>query len=550
MRKRIALFLLSGSALIATASFAGATVSTSTSHAITRAASTTSAAGACDAAAYPSLQWTQCEAENLAVSLENPTDHASLTAGIVAATLAYQQARTALLFTDPERQPNPNTCTTAVLCPIDPRVLGWANGSGIVAPVLYTSRSGATMAGNVWATRSGPAKRPGIVIINGSIVGFEPIYRYAAQALAKAGFVVLTFDAQGEGMSDQFGQSPDQNEDAFAGTPGLGFLGPTPAAGPGLGGNGLAFYDGGEDALNFFLSTPSSPYVPVPSRSTGTSHEAKQARRVLEGFNNAYNPLWSLLDRSRIGLAGHSYGAVAVAYLAQQDPRVTTAVAWDDLCIPVSPSPDEVTDFATAPVNTLGGILPVPFLYGFGIPCFGAPAGPAPAITKPELSLTSDYLLEPNAYVAPPPPNDKGPASLSYSQLGLDAGSIVIRGGTHFEFNDAPIVLPATLRGIDMVTWYTTAWFSKYLLHVPRGDAMLLTSRWRDDAAAGAADPAGDANVYSWHYNSRMDIRLSNGKRFDCEALRAGCAGQTNASNDGGPANYSFVAVDTAPDGP
>jgi hypothetical protein len=325
-------------------------------------------------------------------------------------------------------------------------------------------------------------------------------------------------------------------------------LGPTPVAGPGLGGNGLAFYDGGEDALNFFLSTPSHAYVPVPSRTTGTSHDAKQVRRVDEGFDTAYNPFWNMLDPKLIGLAGHSYGAQAASWLAQEDPRVTTAVAWDDLCIPVSPSPDEVTDFATAPVNTLDGILTVPLLYGFGTDCFGAPAAPAPAVTKPELSLTSDYLLEPNPYVSPPNPNDKGPASLIYTQKGLDTGSIVIRGGTHFEYNDVPALLPATLRGIDLVTWYTTAWFSKYLLHDPRADALLLTSRWSDDAAGGAADPGGDANLYSWHYRSRLDLHLAGGRRFDCEDLRAGCAGQTSASTDGGPANYSFVTVDTSPD--
>jgi dienelactone hydrolase len=500
--------------------------------------------GTCDVATFPSAAWTQCELDNFAATSENITAHADILTGVVTATASYQAARLATVLADPERQPNPNSTTVA--SPIDPRLQGWAERGGLVQTVVYTSRSGATLSGHIWATRSGAAKRPGIVIINGSVIGFENTYWFLAQALAKSGFVVMTFDTQGEGMSDQFGEAPDQLEDAFAGTPGVGLLGPQ----AGLGGNGLPFYDGGEDALDFFLSTPGNPYVPVPSRTSGTSHAAKQARRVASGLNNAYNPLWNLLDPTRIGFTGHSYGAEATSWLTQNDPRVTTGVALDDLCIPVSPSPDEATSISTASVNTIGGALPAPAAYGLPPECFGAPAGPAPKITKPELSLTSDYLLVPILYAAPPKPDDKSLGALEYEKSGVDTGSIVIRGGTHYEFNDTPAVLPASLRGIDLVTWYTTAWFIKYLLHDPKADAMLLTSRWRDDAAAGAVDPAGDANLYSWHYRSWMNIGLDGGGRFNCRDLRRGCVGQVDPSKDGGLADYSFLAVDTAPDGP
>lgn len=502
----------------------------------------------CDSATYPSLAWTQCEAENIAATTENITGHVSLLPGLAAATLQYQKTHLTTILTDPGRRPDPNPCTTIVLCPIDPRVQNWKAAGGLVEPVLFTSRSGGTLSGHVWATKSGPARRPGVVIINGSIIGYEQIYWYAAQALAKAGFVVMTFDSQGEGMSDQFGETPDQNEDAFAGTPALGLLGSKNSTGQGLGGNGLPFYDGGEDALNFFLSTPGDPYVPVPSRSTGTSHDAKQQRRVAAGLNNAYNPLWQLLDPTRIGLAGHSYGAVAASYLAQSDARVSAAVAWDNICVPVSPSPDEASALLDAPINNIAGI-PAPALRGLSVSCFGAPAGPAPAITTPVLGITADYLL-PAPYVRPPGPEGKAQASLAYTKAGVDTGTLVIRGGTHLDFTDAPGVLPATLRGIDMVTWYTVAWFRKYLQHDPAADAMLLTARWRNDAQTAAVDPAGDPNLFSWHYRSRLDIGLANGARFDCENLRKGCGGQVKAADDGGPAHYSFVSVDTAPETP
>jgi len=499
----------------------------------------------CELATYPSLEWTQCEAENLLVSQGAEATYAPFFPQVVTTTLAYQAARLQAVLADPERQPNPNTCTTVVLCPIDPRLQNWPDADGIVEPVLYTSRAGATISGHVWATRSGPAKRPGVVFISGSIFGYEQLYWYVAQALAKAGFVVMTFDVQGEGMSDQFGEAPDEREQAFAGTPGTGLLGPTPTVDM-LGGNGLAFYDGGADALEFFLSTPAQPYVPVPSRSSGTSHDAKQQRRVAAGLNSAFNPFWQMLDTSALGLVGHSYGAIASSWLGQQDPRVDAVVAMDNLCVPVFPSPDEITAFTTAPVNQpAGGLL----LYGFSPDCFGAPPGvPAPALTKPALGLTVDYLLTPFPYAAPPRPLDKVEASLAYSAAGVDNAHITVRGGTHIDHMDLGVgFIPFSLRGRDVIAWYTTAWFAKYLQRNPDADRMLLSARWRDDAAAGAVDPAGDANLYSWHYGSRLDVTLESGDRYNCENLRNGCAGQYRATEDCGPPDYSFVVIDNAP---
>src|SRR3954469_22091357 len=127
-------------------------------------------------------------------------------------------------------------------CAGDARLYAWP---GLVAPVLFTARNGATLSGHVWATRAGPASRPGVVITNGSVQADEQMYWYAAQALAKAGYVVLTFDPQGQGQSDTFGEGGDRGEGAPAQT------------------DGRPFFDGTEDALNFFFSTPSHPYVPV-----------------------------------------------------------------------------------------------------------------------------------------------------------------------------------------------------------------------------------------------------------------------------------------------
>src|SRR4051812_45061839 len=180
---------------------------------------------------------------------------------------------------DPEREFVSDLCWAGMDgCAGDARLYAW---KGLVAPVLFTARDGATLSGHVWATRSGPASRPGVVITNGSVQADEQMYWYAAQALAASGYVVLTFDPQGQGQSDTFGEGADRMEGVPAQS------------------DGRPFFDGTVDALDFLFSTPSEPYVPRPSCSSGTSHAAKQARRAAAGLDAAYNPLWSLFDRSR-----------------------------------------------------------------------------------------------------------------------------------------------------------------------------------------------------------------------------------------------------------
>jgi len=105
---------------------------------------------------------------------------------------------------DPERNFIAHVCASGEDgCAGDARLYDWGpKGYGIVKPVLFTARSGATISGHVWATGSGPAKRPGIVITNGSIQADEQMYWFVAQTLTKAGYVVLTSDPQGQGQSD------------------------------------------------------------------------------------------------------------------------------------------------------------------------------------------------------------------------------------------------------------------------------------------------------------------------------------------------------------
>jgi dienelactone hydrolase len=461
-------------------------------------------------------------------------------AQLAAAAARRVAERAAIHARDPERAPDPSLCP-AGNCVGDPRLDGWAAGRGTVRPVLFTARDGATLSGHVWATRGGPRRRPGVVIINGSIVNYEAWHWFAAQALAKDGYVVFTFDAQGEGDSDQFGESPDQGESKIAGAPPLGDGGP--------------FYDGGEDALDFFLSTPKRPYIPRPSRTSATSHADKQRRRTAAGLNAAYNPYWRLLDRSRIGLAGHSFGAYASSYLAQADPRVDAEVAWDPLCVPRNSTRSEAEALGNSgpdgPAKLLGAPLPTAVAALPGDECLGAPEGYAPdvPIRTPALGISNDYLF-PVFWTDPPSHDFKARVSEAYSRVGVDSGQIVIRGGTHFEYAWGGYSTEgATLRGIDLVTWYTAAWFDGHLKREdPTAELRLMSNRWRDDARGQAVDPAKDANLLSEFYRSRMDIHTTEGARSVCEDLRAGCSNVVPAAQDCGIKDFGYLGVDRAPD--
>ena len=416
---------------------------------------------------------------------------------------------------DPGREFSDHVCSTGEDgCAGDARLYAWqTNGYGIVQPVYFTARDGATLSGHVWATRSGPARRAGVVITDGSVQADEQLYWYAAQALAKAGYVVLTFDPQGQGQSDTPGEAPDQQEGVPAQS------------------DGRPFFDGTEDAINFFLSTPAQPYQPVPSCSSGTSHALKQNTRVQQGLDSAYNPFWAILNPNRLGLAGHSYGAAGVSYIGQWDPRVSAIVAWDNLA---APNPNATTGASG------GGPAEKP--------CPGDPADRSvPPISKPALGLSADYFLPPTPNAAQPDPAAKTTESVAYTRAGVDSGEIIIRGGSHLDFSFIPnVAFGASLRGADLITWYTTAWFDKYIRGDRSADARLLTTRWQNDSAEAAVDPNHDGNMFSFYYQSRLDIHRSRGGVFDCEDMRTGCAGMT--ARDGVAPGYWYLGVDTSPD--
>ena len=118
--------------------------------------------------------------------------------------------------------------------------------SGRAKPVRFRRSTGALIRGHVWRPALElPGPFPAISITPGSVQAPEPAYWWAAELLAEAGYVVLTFDAQGQGRSETFGHEDDGSESiTFDGFP---FQ------------QELNFHEATVEAVEFLLSTPAAP---------------------------------------------------------------------------------------------------------------------------------------------------------------------------------------------------------------------------------------------------------------------------------------------------
>ena len=155
------------------------------------------------------------------------------------------------------------------------------NGAGDRLPGLLFRPCDASCQDRPAGLRAYKPRYPGVVIVHGGAAQQE-MYLWAAEGLAEAGYMVLTFQIP---TADNTG--------------------------------GGTHYDNSRAALDYFLSTPGAP-------ATGGD----------------VNPAWADLDRRHVGLAGHSAGGVAVSQLGQEDPRVSAIASWDRA--QSSPMPDDL----------------------------------------------------------------------------------------------------------------------------------------------------------------------------------------------------------------
>ena len=374
-----------------------------------------------------------------------------------------------------------------------------AAGRGRVQAISFPASDGATLNGYVFEPpANAPGPYPAVVITTGSIQGYQQLYFWAAEGLAEAGYMVLTYDVQGQGSSDTFPAMT--NCTSLNSCTGVPFQ------------QSYNFYQGAEDSLNYLFSTPIRPYV-SPSASGST-----------------YNPAWRDLNTSEVGIAGHSLGAAAVSQVGQCDLRVKAIVAWDNL----------------AP--TSGACNQTGLVTGF-------PAGTAtnPTNAVPALGINSEYFFNPTPMNAPPDPQSKAQAYRQLTNAGADVMQVALRSSMHLEYSYVPYILPASRLGERVAFYYTLAWFDRYVRGSTAAYDQLIAQTFDDssdvhsigagtyDPAAAAANPTDTAsgNVpykikalpvkdrLSFYYDSEYSLTAPGGtSKTTCLDMRASCPAQ------------------------
>lgn len=294
-----------------------------------------------------------------------------------------------------------------------------ANGRGQMTRITFLSRGGAHLRARIYSPNPMPDEGllPAIVFMPG-LQSYNEVNSWFGQGMAEEGYIVLVVDPQGQGDSENFNHDPD-------GTPTDTTTSNIPSS------------------LDFLLSTPNAqhPHAGSPNAEGALT----------------FNPLWARVDPERIGIAGHSMGAIESRNLAHTDPRVKVAVNYDDL----------------------GG-------------------APSVNVTTPVLYFYTDYAFPTFSIPkrSPPDPNEHMEAFTRLSEAGLDVMAITTRASTHYEwgYQPFPASFPASRYGERISFYYSLAWFDRFLQDDDTALAR-LTARLFDGSAdrssigAGTYDP-------------------------------------------------------------
>jgi len=479
----------------------------------------------CDLAAYPSQEWTACETANFArigaAPLEalNPAFLARQTAQIA----VNGQSLLARAADDPSwldpRSGNslllPYCAPGAGPCSGDPFRYPEVEGpdgkvfyeqEAQVTPVVFYDRDCARISGQVWRPRGAEGRKlPGIVIENGSVGAGEQPYWWAAQALVRAGYMVLTHDPRGQGRSD--------------------FIAPGLMLGTNL--DPRTFWLGLVDAIDFMHSTPARPY-PWNADCAGTYPTAV----------TAFNPEHAVLDPERLGIAGHSFGAAGVSFvqsygapgaepwpgrLDAQNP-VDVIVAWDGLGNPASPVSPTASSFFPDEFGVLAGTVYVL-------------TGEYPAIVPqvPALDFRTDYGLFSAPFPSPPDPELRKTSYHYWQAAGQPVAVINVAGTTHADFSNLPPLHSSSWCaevidnecvgswGLGVFEHYTLAWFDRWLKQPGEAGYADADARLLDDGGEQGADKL------SFRIRSARDFPDRAGRRHRCEDIRAGCPAASQA---------------------
>jgi dienelactone hydrolase len=358
---------------------------------------------------------------------------------------------------------------------------GWDGTRGRMREVAYENRHGALLRGHVYAPLPGArdpytgrrleAPYPGVVVTTGSVQGSEGMYEWLAQDLAERGYVVLTYDVQGQGTSETF-----PHDGTLDGVPSQQLAN---------------FVVGTRDSLSFFTSTPDDRYR-----------------------GRTFNPFWRLFDRSpdrrtatpgrtdRIAVVGHSLGAAAVSRVQEVDDRVAAVVALDKLAGSGEFAGDEVANEPVVPALALQAE------YGFTV---------SPWFLAGGSSLSPEPSPE-----GPDPRRERRTGFDDWHRAGVDSMLVVPRASTHLEWTDIPLVLPASRYGQALSSVYVQAWLDRYLKH-RGGDRRLLADSFRylEPTGGGEWTPVRlerDPLLSFYHCSA-----YSLGSRYDGDLTGVGC---------------------------
>lgn len=392
-----------------------------------------------------------------------------------------------------------------------------------VTPVVFYDRGCARISGRVWKPKHVARRLPGVVIQNGSVQAPETVYWWMAKALVRAGYVVMSFDPRGQGRSDW--QTPDGEQGGNA--------------------NPEVFWLGLVDAIDFFRSSPQRPY-PHNASCAGTYPTP----------TTASNPVIDAIDPERLGIVGHSLGAIAVSVvqgygapgadpwpgrLDAQNP-VKVAVAWDGLLPPGGGI--HGGGAAGNLLEQLPAIIVDPLAQQFfqrDLPNF------KPRV--PSMGQSSEYGLTPTPFLQPPEPEAHKAAFEAWKAAGVPSYEFTIQGGTHYEWSllatfPTTSWCPRVVNGECVGGWgnpmarhYTLAWLDRWL--------KLPGEPGYADADARLLDDVRWQERYSFYYRSARSFPDRNGKAQVCEDIRAGCGAgvrsggrpSSGASSGGGALN-------------
>ncbi len=426
---------------------------------------------------YPSPEWFAREAENFAMNGQAPAEQAADPNFMV--RWNEQGTMNRLEYTqrsadDPYWSSGENACASlSGPCTGDPYLYPgvdpFYDEVGEVIPVNFYDQDGARLSGRVWAPRQRAEGQtfPAVVIINGSVQAPETLYWWAAKMLVENGYLAMTFDPRGQGRSDS--QTPDGER--------------------GTNVNSVVFRRNLIDAIDFLYSSPQAPYVHNLPGSPGYEGDGGEAATT------PFNPVHALLDRDRLGIAGHSLGATGVSVVQGEQPWPGTAmadnpvdvlVAWDNLSLS----------------GSLDGVDVVPRV--------------------PAMGQSGDYFLAPTPYTEPPDPDGKRAGFLNWQASGVPAMQVNVRGGAHYEWSLLP-GFPATSWeaggdggwGNPMARHYTLAWFDRWL--------KLPGEPGYETADARLTADADWRERMSFYFPSSYDYPARDGTRQHCEDILREC---------------------------